>query len=54
MKYNVHVYATVRVKVLDVEAKSQREAIKGCPFGVFLTKIRWRQIIGPVIFFLEN
>jgi len=28
MKYSVHIYATVRVKVLDVEAKSQREAIK--------------------------
>ena len=27
MKYNVHIYATVRVKVLDVEANSQEEAI---------------------------
>ena len=29
MKYNVHVYVIVRVKVLDIEAKNQREAIKG-------------------------
>ena len=28
MKYNVHVYVIVRVKVLDIEAKNQREAIK--------------------------
>ena len=28
MKYNVHVYVTVRVKVLDVEANSPEEAIK--------------------------
>ena len=28
MKYNVHVYVTVRVRVLDVEATSQEEAIK--------------------------
>ena len=28
MKYNVHVYVIVRVKVLDIEATSQREAIK--------------------------
>ena len=28
MKYNVHVYVTVRVRVLDVEATSQDEAIK--------------------------
>jgi len=28
MKYNVHVYVTVR-EVLDIEAKNQKEAIKG-------------------------
>jgi hypothetical protein len=28
MKYNVHIYAIVRVKVLDVEANSQEESIK--------------------------
>ena len=28
MKYNVHVYVIVCVKVLDIEAKNQREAIK--------------------------
>ena len=28
MKYNVHVYVTVRVRVLDVEATSQEEANK--------------------------
>ena len=28
MKYNVHIYAIVRVKVLGVEANSQEEAIK--------------------------
>ena len=27
MKYKVHIYAIVRVKVLDVEANSQEEAI---------------------------
>ena len=28
MKYNVHLYAVVRVKVPDVEAESQKEAIE--------------------------
>lgn len=28
MKYNVHVYEVVRVKVVDVEAESQVDAIK--------------------------
>jgi hypothetical protein len=28
MKYDVHIYATVRVKVCGVEANSQKEAIK--------------------------
>ena len=28
MKYNVQIYAVVRVKVLDVEANGQEEAIK--------------------------
>jgi hypothetical protein len=28
MKYDVHVFATIRVKVSDVEAESQEEAIK--------------------------
>ena len=28
MKYNVHMYTVVRVKILDVEANSQEEAIK--------------------------
>ena len=29
MKHNVHIYVVVRVKVLAIEAKSQKEAIKG-------------------------
>ena len=28
MKYDVHVYVLVRVKVLDIDAKSQEEAIR--------------------------
>lgn len=28
MKYNVHIYPIVRVKVCDIEADSQKEAIK--------------------------
>ena len=28
MKYEVHIYAIVRVKVVDVEAESQQEAIR--------------------------
>ena len=39
MKYNVHVYVIVRVKVLDIEAKNQREAIKRVPDHVNLNDL---------------
>jgi len=39
MKYNVHVYVTVRVKIIDVEANSPEEAIKRVPDHVDLNDL---------------
>ena len=38
-KYNVHLYAVVRVKVVDVEASSQEEAIAKAEDSVLLGRI---------------
>ena len=38
MKYNVHVYVIVRVKILDVEATSQKETINS-PASAFKAKL---------------
>ncbi len=34
MKYNVHLYPRIRVKVMDVEAKSQSQAIDRAEQGI--------------------